>query len=966
MSNPLTELVAQGQSPWIDFIRRSFMEKGDFGKLIAAGEIRGATSNPTIFEKAIGGSADYDDQLKDLVRQGVTDPKKIFDELSIRDIQMAADILRPIYDQSNGADGFISLEVSPGAAHDDQTTLSEARYLWGRVQRPNLMIKVPATSEGLAAVEQLLSEGINVNITLMFAVPVYELVAQAYVNALKKRAAAGQPVDRIASVASFFVSRVDTETDKRLAKLAEQAGSEAEKQRILALQGKAAIANAKIAYERFQAIFGGPDFAALRAKGAHVQRPLWASTSTKNPAYRDVIYVEELIGPDTVNTMPPATVDAFRDHGKVAPTLAADQAGAQQVMADLAAVGIAIDDVTQTLLVEGVKSFTDSYDQLMEETAKKVGELQQQMASTNHPTKASGAPTGDEVIPAPLADVADAALRSLAAANVGARLWDKDTTLWPSDPTGGSAADRLGWLDLPRVLASEVRDLAEFADEIRTAGYSDMVLLGMNGSGLFAAALGAAFGAQPGFPRLHVLATTDPTTVLRVERLLDLRRTLFVVASKSGTTLETLTLFHYFFGAARTALGDQAAARNVIAITDPGSALEASRFPFRRVFRNPPDMVGGYAALAYFGLVPAALMGLDVDALLDAALAQMTACGPDVPAERNPGLVLGAVLGAGAQAGRDKLTIVASPSVASFAPWIAQLVANSTGQQGQGIIPVVDEPLGAPAVYGDDRLFVYLRADEGFDAAQDAALAALQAAGQPVVRLRIPRRYALAGEVYRWQVATVVAAHILGSNPCTTPDLPAVTEATRHLLSDFERNGRFPVLPTVTPLTPLLVGTAIKVSATDASASALRSAAALPGTSNARSFKAALAYLAQAGDAFALIAYLDPAPDHDALLQRLRLWLRDHAKVATTLDYGAGARHAAGQLHLDGPPGGIVIQIVGEAQLDARIPGVAYTFGNLTAAQALGDYQALQSRGRRVVRIELGRAIRAGLAHLAE
>ncbi|MBA3824288.1 MAG: transaldolase [Ktedonobacterales bacterium] len=379
MSNPLSQLNELGQSPWIDFIRRTFMTNGELTKLIQAGEIRGATSNPSIFEKAIGGSSDYDDQLKDLVRQGITDPKKIFDELAIVDIQMAADHLRPVYDASGGKDGFISLEVSPGAANDTQATITEARYLWGRVNRPNLMIKVPATPEGVPAVETLLSEGLNINITLIFALDVHQAVINAFLNGLEKRAAAGQPIDRIASVASFFVSRVDTEADKRLMALAEVETNPARKEQILGLQGKAAIANAKLAYELFQQSFGSERFAALHTKGAQVQRPLWASTSTKNPAYRDVIYVEQLIGPDTVDTMPPATIDAFRDHGDAVVTITQDIAGAHQTFDDLKAVGVDMADVTHKLQIDGVKLFADSYNDLMDKTAKKVSELQSQV-----------------------------------------------------------------------------------------------------------------------------------------------------------------------------------------------------------------------------------------------------------------------------------------------------------------------------------------------------------------------------------------------------------------------------------------------------------------------------------------------------------------------------------------------------------------------------------------------------------
>ncbi len=357
MSNPLTDLVSQGQSPWIDFIRRTFIASGEFGTLISAGEIRGATSNPTIFEKAIGGSSDYDDQMRALVQSGVTDPAKIFDELAIQDIQMAAGALRGVYDQTSGQDGYISLEVSPEAANNTALTLTEARRLWGRVNRPNVMIKVPATAEGLPAIETLLGEGINVNITLLFDLGIYEQVARAYLKAITRRVQAGQPVDRIASVASFFVSRVDTEVDKRLSTLIAGTADPARQQQLSALQGKAAIANAKLAYQIFTRLFHGPEFAPLQSQGAHVQRLLWASTSTKNPAYRDVIYVEELIGPETVNTMPPATIEAFRDHGRVRPALLEDVAGAEQTMRDLAAAGVNINDVTYLLQVEGIQLF---------------------------------------------------------------------------------------------------------------------------------------------------------------------------------------------------------------------------------------------------------------------------------------------------------------------------------------------------------------------------------------------------------------------------------------------------------------------------------------------------------------------------------------------------------------------------------------------------------------------------------
>src|SRR5579872_1966574 len=341
MTNPLIELDEAGTSVWLDYIRRKLVASGELQRLVDEDGLRGMTSNPTIFEKAIAGSTDYDVQIKDLVGQGKK-PLEIFQTIATDDIRDACDILRPIYDRLNRKDGYVSIEVSPAAASDTERTLKEARELWAMVDRPNVMIKVPGTAEGLPAIEQLISEGINVNITLLFSVDNYVEVTERFIRGLERRQTAGNPVDHVASVASFFVSRVDSSVDKQLQAKIDAAGSDSEREKLKGLLGKAAIANAKIAYERFQQIFSGERWQKLADAGAMVQRPLWASTSTKNPEYRDVIYVEELVGPDTVNTMPQATMTAFKDHGRVAPTLTADLAAAHQVIADLASAGIDI------------------------------------------------------------------------------------------------------------------------------------------------------------------------------------------------------------------------------------------------------------------------------------------------------------------------------------------------------------------------------------------------------------------------------------------------------------------------------------------------------------------------------------------------------------------------------------------------------------------------------------------------
>lgn len=375
MANPMVELYGtQGQSPWLDFIRRSMLHDGGLKRYIEEDGIRGVTANPTIFAQAIGAGDDYDAQISELARKGVA-PADMFEQIAIDDIRAAADLLRPVYKDSNGGDGYVSIEVSPDKAFQTQATIDEAKRWWSNIDRPNLLIKIPATNEGIPAIEECIAEGININITLIFAISFYEKVMEAYIRGLERRVADGQNVDRLHSVASFFVSRVDTATDKRIeAKLA-AASTEGDREKLRSLLGKAAVANAKIAYERFLAVFGADRFKKLSAAGAHTQRPLWASTGTKNKAYSDILYIQELIGPDTVNTMPPATIDAFRDHGVARRTIDEGVAEAHAVMRDLAAVGISIDEVTDELQRDGVEAFSKSFQQINETTAEKASML---------------------------------------------------------------------------------------------------------------------------------------------------------------------------------------------------------------------------------------------------------------------------------------------------------------------------------------------------------------------------------------------------------------------------------------------------------------------------------------------------------------------------------------------------------------------------------------------------------------
>ncbi|HLH21873.1 MAG TPA: bifunctional transaldolase/phosoglucose isomerase [Chloroflexota bacterium] len=927
---PLLELHGEGQSAWVDNIRRGLLETGEFRRMVREG-ITGVTSNPTILEKAVSGSTDYEAAMQVLARQELS-PREIAIRLWIDDIREAADQLRPIYDLTERVDGYASIEVDAELALKTEATIEEGRRLWREVDRPNVMIKVPATPPGIPAIRQLIAEGINVNITLLFSQQRYEEVMEAYLAGLEERAEAGRPVDHVASVASFFVSRVDTAVDKQLEAKIQSAADAGEREALQALLGKAAIANAKLAYQRFLKRFGDARWQRLAAAGAMVQRPLWASTSTKNPAYRDVLYVEELIGPDTINTMPPATIEAFKEHGLVRRSVDEDVAGAQAALDALARHGVDLDAVTEQLQDEGVAAFAQSFDQLLAAIADKRA------------VALKGAERRVETHLGPIAADVERAARSLAESDAVRRIWAHDAALWGQDALAErNIANRLGWMPVVETMQERVDGLRAFADEVRAAGFRRAVLLGMGGSSLAPEVLRQTFGAARGYLDLDVLDTTDPATLLQLERSLDLDQTLFVVASKSGTTVETLSQLAYFW-AKTNGRGDQ-----FIAITDGGTPLEAlaRERGFRRVFVNPGDIGGRYSALSYFGLVPGALLGVDLTALLDRAARMAEACRPGGDGARaasgGPGAQLGAILGASALAGRDKITLVLPDAIAAFGDWVEQLLAESTGKQGKGLVPVVGEPLGAPGVYGNDRLFVALTLE---GEAPNARLAALQQAGQPVVTIPLRDTLDLGGEFFRWEFATAVAGVVLGINPFDEPNVQESKDNTKRVLEEFQRLGRLP----------------------EPESAARSNGLAVLGDAEAKSVEDALASFldaARPGDYLALQAYLPYRDTVRAALEDLRLRLRDRLRLATTFGFGPRFLHSTGQLHKGGPPTGLFLQFSADDPEDVPIPGQSYTFGTLKRAQALGDLQALQARGRPVRAIRLHGDLEAGLRHLA-
>src|SRR5581483_6104995 len=669
-ANPLKDLLKFGQSVWLDYIRRDLITSGELKRLIEEDGLRGMTSNPAIFEKAIAGSTDYADILASLRDRRDLDAKTRYEIIAIRDIQDAADLLRPVYDESKRYDGYISLEVSPYLARDTQGTLEEARRLWKTVDRPNIMIKVPGTAEGIPAFEQLISEGININVTLLFSQEVYQQVAEAYIRGLEKLSDSGGDVSRIASVASFFISRIDNSVDAEVSARLKTAQNPQEEQRLKGLLGKVAIANGKLAYQRYLKIFSGPRWEKLKNKGARVQRVLCASTSTKNPAYPDILYVQELIGPDTVNTIPPATFDAFRDHGQPRETLTEDIDEAKKVMSDLASVGISIDQITDKLTDDGVRLFEEAFDKLLAAVEKNT-----QGGTTPKISQQS------YKLPDKLTKEVAENVNDWRASGKVRRLWQRDASLW----TSSDESHWLGWLDIAEKQLEKKDQFQRLAEDIRKESFTDILLLGMGGSSLCPEVLEKTYGQIKGFPRLHVLDSTDPAQVKAFEKKVNLAKTLFIVSSKSGTTLEPNIFKQYFFGRVKETVGADKAGSHFIAITDPGSHLEkeASADKFRYIFHGVPSIGGRYSALSNFGIVPAACMGLDVAKFLDRTEEMVEACAASVPVEKNPGVMLGIILGTAAKSGRDKITIITSPTISDLGAWLEQLLAESTGKQGK-------------------------------------------------------------------------------------------------------------------------------------------------------------------------------------------------------------------------------------------------------------------------------------------
>ena len=906
MINPLTGITELGQAVWFDDLSRDLITSGRLQTLIEIDGVSGISSNPTILQKAINTGRDYDHDGHHLVDSGLS-VEGIYEGLAVSDIRAAADLLRPVYEKTSARDGYVSLEVSPSLAYDTAATVAHVKRLFQLADRENVMIKVPGTQQGLEAVPELIASGININITLIFSLEQYRSAADAYVQGIQELLTAGGDARHVASVVSFVISQVDTMLDEIL----EEVSDPASKSIARGLMGKAAISNAKMAYGMYKEIFHGIRFASLMEKGARPQRIVWASTSTKTSNYPDTYYVDSLIGPETVSTMRASTLEAYRDHGRPAARLEEGLEAASGVFSQLEELGIDMQLVMENLLENGVRSFVESFENLLSEIAVKRTRL---LRGWGHRSASLGG----------LQQRVDECLAQCDKRKISETLWASDASLWTDDQaTQVAIRDRLGWLHVVETMVGEKPRLRDFADEVRGAGFEHAVLLGMGGSSLAPEVFSSSFGSAEGFLDLRVLDTTVPGRILEVERSVNLEKTLFIVASKSGGTIEVLSLFKYFWAKMEN-LFENSAGERFIAITDPGTSLGklASEHRFRKVFLNPSDIGGRFSALSYFGLVPAALIGVDLDRLLMRASQAVEAAGPEVPSLENGGLWLAAIMSEAAVSGVDKLSLIISPMLQSFGWWLEQLIAESTGKEGKGIIPIEGEPPADPENYGNDRFFVYLRIDDA--GVYDHHVSALEKAGHPVTTFRLHGPYDLGREMFKWEFATANAGALLGINPFDEPNVKESKDNTKRILELYKRESKVPQ------------GERVEIDAPD-----------LPSMLN--SFLSP----ARPGNYVAFNAFISPSQKNQEILQTLRVLVREKYRTATVVGFGPRFLHSTGQIHKGGPDKGFFIEITSEDAEDLPIPGEAFSFGVLKSAQSLGDYEALKSRGRRIIRVHL-------------
>ena len=912
--NNAIQTKALGQSIWYDNIDRKDLESGAMRQLVNQGKVYGVTSNPSIFEKSIGQGSAYDLSLQSMAWAGLS-TEQIYFELVKQDIQITADIFEELYHKTEHVDGYVSVEIDPMFADDTEKSILEGKTLWAQINCPNIMIKVPATIAGIPVIRALIAEGINVNATLIFSIERYQEVMEAYILGLEDRLKKGLAIANIHSVASFFVSRIDTAIDKLLDEKIEAGSLEA-----IDLKGKIAVDNARMAYQEFKRVFSSPRFESLAQAGAQIQRPLWASTGTKNPAYSDCLYVDELIGLNTVNTIPTHTLEAFLDHGQVELKIEHELKESIKRLDMLIEQGIDLWKVTEQLEIDGVLAFQKAHQSLLSVIENKRVHFSADLGNLSTDLKS--------------------AMKTASDADYIQRLFDNDPSLWtPDHSQHDEIRNRLGWLSLPGKQFELIDDYKAFLKQVLAEGITDVFVLGMGGSSLAPEVLAQAFeGLIPtghGL-KLRIIDTTNPKEILAQCKQVNLEQTLFVVASKSGSTSETMAAYHYFLEEVAKHI-PYGTGNRFIAITDPGSSLAeiAQRDEFRSVFYAPPNVGGRFSAFTPFGLVPASLIGIDLEPLLNKAAFSDRLSQIPIALAANANAMLGLLLGSAAKAGRNKLTFIAEGFAAHLVPWLEQLIAESSGKNGLGILPIEGEPELHSFDYPEDRLFVYFEVD----GSQAERVEKLRKQAYPILGFKLETPFDLASEFYRWEYATAIACAVLGVNAFDQPDVQSNKLVTKAVIEKYKETGSLEIGE------PAYQNDQISVYGKY-----------LPELESCESLEDVIDAYAQDLQKVGFIAinaFLPRLSDETQKMQALRTRLLNQYNVATTLGFGPRFLHSTGQFHKGGPDGGFYIIFTQEAKKDINIPGEGMTFGTLQLAQALGDYDVLRSLGKNVIRIDL-------------
>ncbi|PJF30816.1 MAG: hypothetical protein CUN51_06425 [Candidatus Thermofonsia Clade 1 bacterium] len=895
------------------------------------------TTHLARLERAIGEGDAYDAALE---QPTPDDPHSCFQALLVEDARRAADALRPRF-VPEWASGVVSVDLSPLRAESPAERLEAARRLFQAIDRPNVLIKLPAQPDLLTVIEQLLYEGVNIHFTHVYSAATYERAAECYLRALERRAFENLPLGELISVVGFHVSSLDAVVDHQLQNNIRAAQARSELARVSAnaeLLGKIGVANANNVYRRSRDIFNSERFSRLRAQGALPQRLLWTEIAPISPLQAPLHYLDCLSHTEALLLIEPPMLDHLADYDRDAMPRTAALREAPDILVRLAAVGIDLDLVARQLLSDAEEMYSEAFAKLIARVEGKRKLL------------SSGFMRRQTLVLGQYQKPVETELQRLRSRKSITRTWACDASLWTDSPEAATLIEtRLGWLRLPTDGCIDREVLRAARAESQREGWQHIVMLGMGGANITAETLYGIFGQQAGFPALITLDSTDPTAIRDVEVQIDLARTCFIVASKSGSTLETLAMLYHFYQ--RCTEHNPKAGDQFIAITDPETRLaeEAGRLGFRAIYYNPTDMAGRYAALSYFGMLPAAMLGLDFEKIMDRAAEMALACGANVMGNNHPGLWLGTIMGVLARRGLDKLTLLTSPEIAAFGAWAEQLIAESSGKEDKGIIPISGGTVGLPHDYDDDRLFVYLRL-EGSPHNPDQAVQMLKEAGHPIVTLNLRDVYDIGAEFFRWQFAAATVGMVLGINPFDEPAVEESKQNTQRLLDTYVEQGALP------QSAPAYSEDGISLFADEVTAALLeqlRTQQAFE-TSPLSGLLAAFLRLARSGDYIGLLAYLPPRPEYVAQLETFRRQLRHVLQRAVTLGFGPRYLHSTGQLHKAGCDKGVFIQLTMDDPEPLPIPNMPYSFSILKQAQAEGDYEALQSRGRRIIRLHLG------------